>query len=263
MDIGGLTKCEEDDIANNNTSDCVVPPFFVTAYAANPDVPTAIAFEISPVHQPFVFENVCGDGYETYDGNFLETCEEKDFNRECAYGEGTCPVCPEETCVMEEHPNPRCGDDIIQSAYCVNGVISEGHTGAGLECQYYDFDDPESGENCDCGDNKMHLYVNGLVQCDVAHIVDTTLCPEYGKDCEICQSCGKIAGNKRYCGDGEVQHATCLYTSEPNIGETIPNCVIMAGAAEECDNKGTPIWYNWSQHSKVNVSLISPSHSKR
>ncbi|MBP5591751.1 hypothetical protein J6Y50_07860, partial [bacterium] len=231
--IGDLTKCTDEQIAANNTSDCVVPPFFVTAYAADPSMATAIAFEISPVRQPFVFENVCGDGYETFDGNFLETCEIDDFDRQCNYGEGTCPVCPEDTCVMEYKANPQCGDGKIQSSYCENGTISVGgHT---LACEYYNFDNPEGSENCDCGDghnDTMYLYENGVVKCDGAHKVTTTSCPVYNQDCEICSSCGKITGNKSFCGDSIVQNADCS-----GLGE---NCVTMANAAEECDNPSDP-----------------------
>ena len=233
--IGSLTKCTEEQITANNTSDCVVPPFFVTAYAADPEMATAIAFEISPVHQPFVFENVCGDGYETFDGEFLETCEKDDFDRQCQYGEGTCPVCPEDTCILEEHDNPQCGDGTIQSAYCENGTISAGHEGAGLACEYYNFDNPEGSENCDCGDghnDTMYLYENGVVKCDSAHKVTTTSCPVYNQECEICSSCGKIQGNKSFCGDSIVQNADCS-----GLGE---NCVTMANAAEECDNPSDP-----------------------
>jgi hypothetical protein len=233
--IGTLTKCTDAQIAANNTSGCVVPPFFVTAYAADPEMATAIAFEISPVRQPFVFENVCGDGYETFDGEFLETCEKDDFNRACNYGDGICKVCPEDTCIEEQHENPRCGDGKIQSSYCVNGTISEGHTGAGLACEYYDFDNPEGSENCDCGDghnDTMYLYENGLVKCDGAHKVTTTSCPSYNQECEICSSCGKISGNKSFCGDGIVQNADC-----PELEE---GCVTMPGAAEECDNPSDP-----------------------
>jgi len=231
MSIGDLTKCTDEQIAANNTANCVVPPFFVTAYAADPSTPNAIAFEISPVHQPFVFENVCGDGYKTFDGDTLETCEKEDFEKECTYGEGACLVCPENTCVMEEHPNPRCGDGTIQSSYCVSGTISAGHEGAGLACESYDFDNPESSENCDCGDgssNSMYLYENGVVKCDGAHLVDTTSCPVYNEDCYICASCGKIQGNKNYCGDGTIQNADCT-----GLGD---KCKVMAGAAEECDD---------------------------
>ena len=238
--IGDITECTEAQIANNTTSDCVVPPFFVTAYAADPELEesgTAIAFEVSPVHQPFVLKNVCGDGYKTFDGNFLETCEIDDFDKQCAYGTGTCPFCPQETtetqtaCKMEYHDNPQCGDGTIQSAYCENGKISAGHIGAGEDCEYYAFDNEESSENCECGDghpDTMYLYENGVLKCDGAHKVTTTSCPVYNQDCEICSGCGRISGNKSYCGDGHLQRSNC-----EGYGD---NCEEMEGADEECDN---------------------------
>ena len=249
--IGNLEKCTDAQIAANNTANCVVPPFFVTAYAsADPDTtPNAIAFEISPVRQPFVLQNVCGDGYQTFDGTSLETCEKDDFDRQCAYGEGTCPVCPQDTCKLEEHANPQCGDGTIQSEYCEGGVIPTGYESENSACEYYDFDDSESSEHCDCGDKLLHLYEGGEVNCTATYVLDSLVCPDYYSgegtpSCDICSGCHKLTIAKRRCGDGKIQNETCVYgANSPKTG-AIPNCEILEGAAEECDdpdpNKCTP-----------------------
>ncbi|MBR6421466.1 LamG domain-containing protein [bacterium] len=233
-------------------SDCALPPYFVTAYGVNEASTTATAIAIAPTERPFVITNICGDGYQTFDGDFRENCENDWFNRVCGYNNSSCELCAREEitkngqlyepCQKYPADPPKCGDSKIQSEYCENGVVTEGHEGAGLACEKYSFSTNNIlslSEQCDCGVG--FYYYDDSVSVNCSHKLERSVCPEYNSSrefgkptieddfCYICVGCQKTRTEKGYCGDGKIQRSDCT-------GD--PNCEEVPGANEECDDGG-------------------------
>ncbi len=233
-------------------SGCALPPYFVTAYGVNEASTTATALAIAPTERPFVLSNICGDGYQTFDGEYTENCENDLFNRVCGYNNSSCELCAREQvskgghvyepCQKYPADPPKCGDAKVQSEYCENGVIADGHEGAGLACEKYNFaanNILDSSEQCDCGAG-FYYYENSVVNC--SYRLDKNICPDYNSGrvygqptieddfCYICVGCKKAQTERGYCGDGRIQRSDCS-------GEA--NCEEVAGANEECDDGGT------------------------
>lgn len=249
-------ECSDSRLADGGDakSDCAVPPYFVTAYGVNEASSSVSAVAISPTNRPFVLKNRCGDGYKTYDGEYTENCESENFEGFCAYGNSECELCTTEdrnvsgttykACTFYPAQSPRCMDGTVNSYYCEDGVIADGHTGAGLECEYYNFaasNNISASEECDCsgGEGDMYLYVNGTLTCSSSSKLTAKVCPEYdtamtlGKTpaesdyCYICSGCKKEKVARAYCGDGKLQRANC---------SGYANCEVVSGANEECDD---------------------------
>ena len=240
-----------EDISDPKT-DCAVPPYFVTAYGVNETASSATAVAIAPTSRPFVFKNRCGDGYMTYDGDYTENCESENFDQICAYGNSECELCAREEktvsgttykkCTFYPALPPRCMDGTINSYYCEDGVIAEGHRGAGLPCEYYNFassNNISASEECDCpGEEKdLYLYTNGSFSCAANTKLAAKVCPDYftaasaeaGEDnfCYICAGCKKEKVLRPRCGDGIVNRENC---------EGYENCEVVSGVNEECDD---------------------------
>ena len=232
-------------------SGCALPPYFVTAYGVNEASTTATALAIAPTERPFVLSNICGDGYQTFDGEYTENCENDLFNRVCGYNNSSCELCAREQvtkngnvyepCQKYPADPPKCGDAKVQSEYCENGVIADGHEGAGTACEKYNFaanNILDSSEQCDCGAG-FYYYENSVVNC--SYRLNKNICPDYNSGrvygqpvteddyCYICVGCKKAQTERGYCGDGRIQRSDCS-------GEA--NCEEVAGANEECDDGG-------------------------
>ena len=237
-----------------DVSNCAMPPYFVTAYGLNESSTSASAVAIAPTYRPFVIKNVCGDGYQTFDGNYAENCESSDFNKKCVYGSPSCSFCTQQTvskdgevykpCQFYPADVPDCHDGKIQSYYCENGVIADGNIGARLSCEYYDFaadNKMSSSEQCDGPADHPFYYYEDPDNFDISHPLEKNICPYYNSTrtvftsesaltdddfCYICSGCQRSKTPKAYCGDGTTQRSDCTgYLS----------CEVVAGADEECD----------------------------
>ena len=248
-------ECSDDRLADGADPklDCAVPPYFVTAYGVNETSAAVSAVAISPTERPFVLKNRCGDGYMTYDGEYTETCESQNFNGICAYGNDECNLCAEEektvsgtkyeACTYYPANPPRCMDGTIQSYYCEDGIIADGHPGAGLSCEYYNFaasNNVAASEQCDCAGTQNDLYLynaDGTYTCSSASKLSAKVCPNYftqasadaGEDrfCYICSGCKKEKVDRAFCGDSKIQRSNCAGYA---------NCETVPGADEECDD---------------------------
>lgn len=270
--VNNIPECSDTQIANDDTDDCAVPPYYVTAYAvADPESTSASPFEISPTREPFVLHDKCKDGLITGE----ETCEfiysgnncymkfsngaTRSCDKPCDYGPETCDKCVEGTCKVEQSTNPHCGDAVIQMQECPDGLAN---------CENYDFaSDGLTQEDWDCGnaEGSYFPYVDGTVLCTQG--LSDRKCLDYyvtgstdSLTCDLLNDvCHKESVLKPYCGDGTLQNETCTYPSgipgTPNckmngtcawysVGGTIPNCgdeQKMAGAVEECDSSDSAL----------------------
>lgn len=248
-------ECTDERLADgaDPKTDCAVPPYFVTAYGVNETSAAVSAVAISPTERPFVLKNRCGDGYMTFDGKYTETCESQNFNGICAYGNDECSLCAEEdktvsgtiykACTYYPANPPKCMDGTIQSYYCEDGIIADGHPGAGLSCEYYNFaasNNVSASEQCDCPGNQNDLYLynaDGTYTCSSSSKLSAKVCPNYftqasadaGEDrfCYICSGCKKEKIDRAFCGDKKIQRSNCTGYA---------NCEKVAGADEECDD---------------------------
>ena len=257
----------DDDVINDPTADrtnCGVPPYFVTAYAINESSSSPTPIAIAPTKRPFVFKNRCGDGYMTYDGDYTENCESENFETICGYNADDCQRCARtdmtvsgetvRACMLYNAQPPKCMDGILQSYYCVDsstgaalaedeeGVIAEGHTGAGLACVKYNFaksNNLSSSEECDCSGGNFYYYSDpDNFNCSTE--LSSNVCPNYNtvdrknfnasdesNYCYICAGCKRNKTMRPRCGDGVTHRPNCSgYT----------NCQVVQGANEECDD---------------------------
>jgi len=264
-------ECEDSRLSNSGDTktDCGVPPYFVTAYGVNESSSSgASAVAISPTDRPFVFKNRCGDRFKTFDGDFTETCESENFNQTCVYGNDNCELCAQEdttvnnsevkACTFYHGNPPKCNDGTLQSYYCVNastgepvqenetGVIAEGFTGEGLECQFYNFlsnnNSVTLSEECDCDGSSGYsfYYYSDPDNFNCNYPLEANVCPEYNpvsnEDynpsdpngyCYICAGCKRTKTAKPRCGDNKIQRSDCT---------GYVDCEVVAGADEECDD---------------------------
>ena len=244
-------ECSPSRLADDGDAktDCGVPPYFVTAYGVN-QLQNASAIEIAPTRRPFVFKNVCGDGYKTFDGTYTENCESEDLGGSCGYGETGCQLCDKEdktvggtlykACTKYPATPPSCMDGTLQSQYCTDeGVIANGHTGAGLSCEFHDFASNNIvslSEECDCPVDSFYYYQDAdAFNC--SQPLNAKVCPNYyttasaaaGEDnfCYICSGCKREKVLRPRCGDGTVHRTNC---------SGYDKCEVVSGVNEECDD---------------------------
>lgn len=265
------TKCTAEQLVQyqqfedgeiDSAPSCSIPPYFVTAYAENPNL--GLAAVISPEKRPFVFDNECGDGYMTYGnasgGKYTETCENSDFDKKCGYGDTSCKLCAKQNmtvngetvkaCTLYAANPPACMDGTLQNQYCsaeTDGVVLEDagdpeRVAVGAECDFYDFETENilsQNEECDCQSSagfKYYLWDGEDFTCDASKGLTAKICPSYltghfnpadpNSYCYICSGCKKEKVARAHCGDGIVQKADCADNS----------CQKVTGAHEECDD---------------------------